>query len=948
MRLLLIILFFSLAASGQQVAKTWVTPAGWTMGLLEYRPPRYDTMITRKPALIIYSHGNGEASDYNNAGALTAAGLVDNNEIPKLLTGGTAFRFQEGGTGPMRSFVVLSFARNTTQSPFFQSASNQYVEWALKYMRDSLANIVDTFRIYLVGISGGGAVGWNFPGASPAYANKIAAVVQVAPTTEFTTWCNIADANLPVWAFHATNDPTTSASNTQGSINAINACGISTAPIYTNPATGGHSIWGTYLDTNYVGSNGMNVYEWMLQYTRDPASIVTQPADHLIPINGKMVYDVTGATHKPNQLFDGDTASLVFENNNNGYILDQTNGQIVWIVLDSFYMHPKVAALKRNLPGGGGTVEFSFHYDWTDTARRSPTYTATLADGQWKFADSVNSRAYADSARLVLMRITSGASDKFSEVRIYGVTAGVAPSFYPAPAADPPDEGKYYMGYNKVHTDKNLDDAGYSQRANTDHDYVDTTTTGPGGTFNGGFRYVFNRFANSIPLTYQPAQDSGRKIFLYIAGPRLAFKYPNLSNDSKDIPIGSDSLDINNHVYAYRTYYALAGKLGHNPSVDMSAYNFSSGTPGFGLGLIDEIEGFNEAMGRWKDKGFHNQRVLILAWKQIYDGAKAADPTIKVISGALTGLDTSWFKGMYITNMLRFGTKSMPLDIVAANEYATASGGQHQEVTHGISPEQFQLYEKGRAFIDVVRRLKPGTPVYLTEFGWDTHDGSGYVVPDIAGQTREETKANFELGAMDQAAAAGFSKYFHYTHKTIGGGDFGTTGIAVDIFVQQRARDTLPSYMHGTLTEAQLNGTNQWLTIPLTLYWWMTCRAYLLKDYKAQPVLQVHGDSTGTWRMRFDHVSNPNKKVFSLKRGTTSNSSVSNYTFSVPGAVSAKMYVPTIGNRLGTETTLSVVNGVVTVPTVSERTGYVEVTLSSGPSQTGNSFKGSLKNKFRN
>jgi hypothetical protein len=265
------VLLVSFVANAQQVAKTWVTPAGWTAGVLDFRPPGIDTMTAgHKPGVIIWSHGNGESSDYNNAQALTAAGLVDNTEIPRLLTGGTRFRFQEGGTGPERSFVVISFARNTLQSPYYQSSSVQYVDWALQYIRDSLATLVDTFRIYLAGLSGGGAVGWQFPGRSVADARKIAAIVQICPTSEFVTWCNIADGDVPIWAFHAQNDPTTSATYTQTVINAIISCGITPTPIFTNPATGGHAIWGTYLDTNYVGTNGMNVYEWMLQYTRAP------------------------------------------------------------------------------------------------------------------------------------------------------------------------------------------------------------------------------------------------------------------------------------------------------------------------------------------------------------------------------------------------------------------------------------------------------------------------------------------------------------------------------------------------------------------------------------------------------------------------------------------------------------------------------------------------------
>jgi len=916
MRLLIFILLFSSVAQAQPVGYVEGTQVCWSFNGRGHGYFRASGWNAATDHVLIFFGGDGQTNCGNYDGMQPGLFLRDGSGGSNW-NGVTNLPADVGGGS--RKWLVFIMTNHGNQPDVYAADITAFL--------NTIGVTIDAEfgkRIHYGGGSGGPGRAnsfFNYSTSNP-YRTFHSTGIWMS-TTLYTVSANTPDKNY-CWYGDADENGGTPPSFTinvynqiAGEPNVDKFLGVTVGGTHSNTTWGDcFNISGTEYDDNR--------WIWMIVEGEELIIDPIYPQDHLISVNGSMVYDITGAAHKPDQLFDGDLNTLVFENNLNGYILDQSGGQVAWIVLDSFYTHPKVAAYKRNLNGGGGTVQFSFHYDWTDTARRSPTYTATLADGVWRFADSVNSRGYEDSFRLVLMRIPSGASDKFSEVRIFGVNSGAAASIYPTSTTAPPDPGKFYMGYNKVHTDKNLDDAAYSQRANTDHDYIDTNVY----TFNGGFRYVFNRFANSITASYIPVRDSGRTIFPYLAGPRLKFKYPNLSNDSKDIPIGSDSTNIENWVYTYRSYYALAAKLGNNPSVDMSAYTFNSTTPGYGLGLISEIEGLNEGMGRWKGLGFHNPRVLILNWKQTYNGAKAADPNINVISGALTGLDSSFFKALYISNLIRFQTKTMPLDVVAANEYATNAGGQHQGVTQGISPERFRLLEKGTAFISVVRKHVPGAPVYLTEFGWDTHDGSSYRVPTISGQTAEETKANFSLRALDQGAGAGFSRYFHYTHKTIGGGDFGTTGISVDIFIQQAPKDTLPSYMQFVLTEGQWNGTNQWLTIPLPLYWYMTCRAYLFANYKAWPVVQVNGDTSGLWRHKYDHLSDPNKKVYSLAMGTDDNSSVSNYQFTVTDAVSAKMYTPTIGNRFGVQTNLSVVDGVITVPEVSEKTRYIEVTIS--------------------
>lgn len=954
MRLLLLILLIPVAAHSQQVAKTWVTPAGWTMGLLEYRPPGIDTM-TRKPALIIYSHGNGEAADYTGTTeALAAANGLDNNEIPVLLTGGTRFRFQEGGDGAERSFVVLSFARNTLQSPFFESASNQYVDWALKYMRDSLANLVDTFRIYLVGISGGGAVGWNFPGRSVADAEKIAAVVQVCPTNEFSTWCNIADGNVPIWVFHAQNDPTTSASGTQGIVNAINACGISTAPIFTNPATGGHSIWPTYLDTNYVGTNSMNVYEWMLQYTRNPAELPTFPAVHKIQLDYKsMWFDPVGTVGKTTSLLiDGDTATTGYPNFTDGYVVTTYHNEGLWIRLDSFINTPKVRVFNNN--NSSIQVGFQFYYGRSDTTRHSPWYYTTLPNGIWTYVDSINSRTWSDSVRWVKIDVPDIPTE-FREIEIYGNTLGVAPSVYPSSLPLPEDAGRFFQGYGKVQVDTLTDDAGYIQRHQGDAGRVDTAyrdSQVPGGTWVDGKTLVFTENGNSEELTYKPAKRNGRKQWSYFANIRKAFEDPVGNIQRKDILPFSDSTSLASWVYVERFHFIVAAWFGFNTSVNTTGYavsNISGSERGRGYFHITEVG--NEDGQWWNGANkFHSPRVQYLKLKAGYTGAKAADPNIIVMAGAATGLLPERFRAYWFVHYWYYqgDASTFPADAFAFNEYATTAGGQHGSSPpyDGISPEAFNLRPKLDSNTHIRDQLFPGKRLYGTEFGYDgpvygvsgssldtTDNNSNYNVPDIPGQTREQTKSYWVMRWYEHFAGAGWDGAIQYSQRSIGGGDFGTSGFSYDIALPGNPSTYLPAYMQQFLGSRWTTG-GCCSTLPSDLYWYMTCRAYRFYNYNARATTLANGDSTSVWVQRYEHTSDVDSLIYSVWKGTHSNSTTSNYVINIPNVQTATLVTPTIGDKDGNTTVLNITGSNVTVPTVNEGVQYILVTVDAGANQS--------------
>jgi len=219
-------------------------------GFYVAKPARYDSTGNKYP-LLIFIHGIGELGNGNSD-----LPKVLNNAVPNLLKN-KKFPASFSAAGKNHSFVVIS--------PQFKAwPSNADVNTMLNY---AIANYrIDTTRIYVAGLSMGGGVTWNY---AAQYASRIAALAPIcgAAVLNSTGSKTIANNNLPVWAFHNTDDGTVSVNNTINNINSINGFNPTPVAIKTNWATGGHNAWTKATDPAYK-ENGMNMYEWMLQYSR--------------------------------------------------------------------------------------------------------------------------------------------------------------------------------------------------------------------------------------------------------------------------------------------------------------------------------------------------------------------------------------------------------------------------------------------------------------------------------------------------------------------------------------------------------------------------------------------------------------------------------------------------------------------------------------------------------
>lgn len=282
----------------QNVAKRITASNGDTVTFLQYKPAGHDAPgNTRKYPLIIFLHGGGERSDntslavgspvWNLQGSGSSAGAFNGFGPSRLVRLGHKMAFT--WNGQTDSFMVLSPMSRLTKrtAPNAGTQINvwplEYVQAIMQYAVDSLK--VDTNRIYLTGLSYGGGGTFNYLNSSLANVKKLAATAPICPWLTGLTSNGqgyVANANLPLWGFHAINDPTANGSYTvtQNAVNGINALSPPVKALFTLMPDGGHFIWPRVYNVDspaYThGYEGIiNIYEWFLGQDKSlPANVL--------------------------------------------------------------------------------------------------------------------------------------------------------------------------------------------------------------------------------------------------------------------------------------------------------------------------------------------------------------------------------------------------------------------------------------------------------------------------------------------------------------------------------------------------------------------------------------------------------------------------------------------------------------------------------------------------
>jgi predicted esterase len=230
------------------------------VGYLEYLPADHATSGKKYP-LLIYLHGAGDKGN----------GTTDIWRVARM---GPALQIQNGHrmnfmvNGQEETFIVVS-PQLTSSLADFSSLLTPFANAIFT----KHANIIDRSRVYITGISVGGAVTWLGTVANPSWYAAIAPVCG-ALWPSGAQPCQIATGNVPVLAHHGTADGIIPIIHSREWIRLINGCASAPNPAALVREYAGlpHdiSIPAYATDNSY---NPVNLYQWLLQF-RKP-SVVT-------------------------------------------------------------------------------------------------------------------------------------------------------------------------------------------------------------------------------------------------------------------------------------------------------------------------------------------------------------------------------------------------------------------------------------------------------------------------------------------------------------------------------------------------------------------------------------------------------------------------------------------------------------------------------------------------
>lgn len=252
----------------QTLTPKYISTSSQSNGYYEYLPQGYDPTSNKTYPLLLCFGGYGENGDGSPA------------QLPYVVSvyGTTGWQIRQGifptsftVNGQNYKFIVLFPQFTGVASP---QSINDFIDYAILHYR------VDVIRIYMTGFSLGGGLIWDYTGNNITYANRVAAIVPVCGGSYGDTLKaeTIAAGNIPIWATHNDGDPTVPVDTTTNAyIHLINTASSPPNPLAKKTIfqDDQHNAWdSTYSFTAPLdAAEGLNVYEWMLQYKRGPGTL---------------------------------------------------------------------------------------------------------------------------------------------------------------------------------------------------------------------------------------------------------------------------------------------------------------------------------------------------------------------------------------------------------------------------------------------------------------------------------------------------------------------------------------------------------------------------------------------------------------------------------------------------------------------------------------------------
>jgi pimeloyl-ACP methyl ester carboxylesterase len=229
----------------------------YLVGYLAYTPVDYAANPTKNYPILIFLHGTGEK----------VWKPTNTSQLYKLKQFGPAKEIEKGIDFP---FIVISpqcpFAGwdDITTDDFATSQwrPGEFVDEIVEKMKTLYR--VDPSRIYITGLSMGGASTYEY---IAAYPNKVAAAIPIAgwALSDPARNCNIASGNVAMWAFQGGND--NGAAMKKYVDSTINKCNPAPNPLakITVYDGVGHDAWSRTYDNSATSEN---IYSWLMKYSK--------------------------------------------------------------------------------------------------------------------------------------------------------------------------------------------------------------------------------------------------------------------------------------------------------------------------------------------------------------------------------------------------------------------------------------------------------------------------------------------------------------------------------------------------------------------------------------------------------------------------------------------------------------------------------------------------------
>ncbi len=289
---LILVVAFSIKTTAQTFTPVTARITKHIGGYWEYLPRGYDSTSPKKYPLLFYIHGIGEIGN----GDFYDLKKLLKNDIPRLIT---QKRFPESFRINKDTFQFIVICPQLSVSGRTWTEIDDFIDTCVARYN------IDQSRMYIMGLSYGGGTAMFYCTDSVMGGKRFAAfatasqnlVVRDVPLK------NLTETKLPIWFAVNNGDHVVLPSTTTDWVNRLKAMDYQPRPLLDRYDANGHDAWSKMFNPT-TRPRGLNVYEWMLQFTRPVDSLyprINAPDSVRLPDNTILLdgSSSTSANHTP-------------------------------------------------------------------------------------------------------------------------------------------------------------------------------------------------------------------------------------------------------------------------------------------------------------------------------------------------------------------------------------------------------------------------------------------------------------------------------------------------------------------------------------------------------------------------------------------------------------------------------------------------------------------------